>query len=148
LIELLVVMSIAGTLLAIGIFGFINWRATAQQQGSASQLVSTLRGASERSISEGRTYCVDVTTGKSYALWRYTCGTGTKVEGPYSVQSNKISLATTNILPAAATCPASHQCLYFYPRGTAIASTVTVTSTARSKVYTVHVEGLTARVWM
>jgi type II secretory pathway pseudopilin PulG len=148
LIELLVVMSVSSTLMAIGAFSFVNWRQTAQQQGSASQLVSTLRGASERSISEGRTYCVDITSGTSYALWRYTCGTGTKVEGPYSVQSNKISFTTTNTLPAAATCPASHKCLYFYPRGTAVASTVTVASTARSKVYTVHVEGLTARVWM
>ncbi len=148
LIELMVVMSISSTLMAIGAFSFVHWRQTAQQQGSASQLVSTLRGASERSISEGRTYCVDVATNKSYTLWRYTCGTGSQVAGPFSVQSSKISLATTNTLPGTAVCPASHKCLYFYPRGTAVASSVAVTSTARSKVYTVHVEGLTARVWM
>src|SRR3954451_17080876 len=98
LIELVVVMGIAGVLLAIGIFGFTNWRQTAQQQGSASQLVSTLRGASEQAISEGRTYCVDVSSGTSYSLWRYTCGTGAQVACPYSVQSSKVSLTTTNVL--------------------------------------------------
>jgi prepilin-type N-terminal cleavage/methylation domain-containing protein len=151
LIELLVVMSIASTLMAIGIFGFMNWQRTAQQQGSASQLVSSLRNASERAISEGRTYCLDIDSGKSFTLWRYSCTTaagGTKVEGQYKVQSTKVSYAATNTLPAGASCTGGHKCIYFYPRGTAVATTVAVNSTARSKVYTVHVEGLTARVWM
>jgi Tfp pilus assembly protein FimT len=144
-------MSIASTLMAIGIFGFMNWQRTAQQQGTASQLVSSLRNASERSVSEGRTYCLDINAGTSYTLWRYSCtagGGGAQVEGTYKAQSTKISFATTNTLPGGATCSGGHQCIYFYPRGTAVATTVTVNSTVRSKVYTVHVEGLTARVWM
>lgn len=151
LIELTVVMVIAGTLMAIGMFGFWNWRNTAQQQGSAGQLVSTLRTASERSISEGRTYCVDITGGKSYALWRYACSsaTGTKVSGTTTTQSGKVSLAATITVPSPApACPSGDQCLYFYPRGTALPATISVSSTARSRIYTVHVEGLTARVWM
>ncbi|MDQ1643646.1 MAG: ral secretion pathway protein [Actinomycetota bacterium] len=150
LIELLVVMSIASILMAIGIFGFVNWQRTAQQQGSASQLVSGLRNASERSVSEGRTYCLDIDAGTSYTLWRYSCvaPAGTQVEGQYKAQSATISFATTNTLPGGAACSAGHKCVYFYPRGTAVATTVTVNSTVRSKVYTVHVEGLTARVWM
>ena len=149
MIELVVVMAIAGVLMGIGIFGFTNWQRTAQQQGSASQLVSTLRSASEQSVSEGRTYCVDISAGTSYTLWRYSClaGTGTQVAGPYTVQS-KVSFTTTNTLPSGATCPATDKCVYFYPRGTAVATTVAVQSAVRSRVYTVHVEGLTARVWM
>jgi prepilin-type N-terminal cleavage/methylation domain-containing protein len=148
MIELLVVMSVASVLMAIGIFGFTNWQRTAQQQGSASQLVSTLRSSSERAISEGRTYCVDISGGTSYTQWRYSCSAaGTQVAGPYSVQS-RVSLTTTNTLPVTATCPPGHKCVYFFPRGTAVATTVAVQSAVRSRVYTVHVEGLTARVWM
>ena len=149
LIELVVVMSIASVLLGIGILGFTNWRQTAQQQGSASELTSTLRNASVRAVSEGRAYCVNISGVNTYTLWRYTCGTGTAVAGPFSVQSTKVSLAATVTPPSPApACPAGSSCLYFYPRGTAIPATVTVSSTARSKIYTVNVEGLTARVYM
>jgi prepilin-type N-terminal cleavage/methylation domain-containing protein len=148
LVELLVTMAIASVLMSIGIYGFVNWQHTAQQQGSASAVVSTLRTASERAISEGRTYCVDVSGGKSYTLWRYSCdAAGTQVAGPNVVQSN-VSLATVNTLPTGATCPSGHSCVYFYPRGTAVPTTVTVSSSVRSRTYVVHVEGLTARVWM
>ncbi len=152
MLELVVVMSIASVLMAIGIFGFTNWQRTAQQQGTASQLVSALRTASERAISEGRTYCVDITAGTSYTVWRYACapsGTPTPVQvaGPYTA-ATRIALVTNNTLPSGAACPTSHKCVYFYPRGTATGTTVAVQSTYRSRVYTVHVEGLTARVWM
>lgn len=152
LIELVVVMAIAGVLSSIGIFGFSSWQRTAQQQGSAKELVSQLRNASERAISQGRTYCVDIDpTGRSYTLWQYACDTvaGTQVAGPHATQSPDVTLAATLTLPSPApACPASNSCLYFYPRGTAIPATVSVHSSARSMVYTLHVEGLTARVYM
>lgn len=151
LMELAVTMSIVGILAAIGMFGFWTWRDTSQHQGSAQELVSQLRNTSERAISEGRTYCVAVDAGgQSYTVWQKSCGgTGTQVAGPYSTQSSKVSFATTLTLPTPAPdCPASSSCFYFYPRGTAIPATVVVSSTSRSKTYTVHVEGLTARVWM
>lgn len=149
LLELVTVMAISSVLLGLGAFGFTSWRLTAQQQGSASELTSTLRNASVRAVSEGRTYCVAISTGTTYTLWRYTCGTGTQVAGPFRVQSNKVLLTTAATLPSPApACPAAQSCLYFYPRGTAIPATITVSSTARSKVYLVNVEGLTSRVYM
>lgn len=149
LIELVVVMSMAGMLLALGIFGFTSWRQTAQQQGSASELTSTLRSASVRAVSEGRAYCVNISGGTTYTLWRYTCGTGTQVAGPFRVQSAAVSFTAAITTPSPSpACPTASSCLYFYPRGTAIPATVTVSSTARSKIYTVNVEGLTARVYM
>ena len=150
LIELLVVMSIAGTLALISTFSFSNWRNTSQHQGSADELVSQLRNVSQRSISEGRTYCVDIASGgRSYTLWRTACGaTGAQVAGPFAVQSPDVTLTafTTPPTPAPA-CPATSTCLYFYPRGTAVPAFVTVASAVRSKTYTVRVEGLTARVY-
>lgn len=150
MIELMVVMVIVSILASIAMFGFWSWQRTAQQQGSAKELVSQLRNASERAISEGRTYCVGIdSTNRSYTLWRYTCGTGTQVAGPYTTQSPNVTFASTLSLPTPApACPAGNTCLYFYPRGTAIPATLNVNSSARSKVYTVTVEGLTARVYM
>ena len=150
LIELLVVMSIAGTLALISTFSFSNWRNTSQHQGSADELVSQLRNTSQRSISEGRTYCVDVASGgRSYTLWRTACGaTGTQVAGPFTVQGPNVTLTAAVTPPTPApVCPATSTCLYFYPRGTAVPAVVTVASAVRSKTYTVRVEGLTARVY-
>jgi type IV fimbrial biogenesis protein FimT len=149
LIELVMVMSIAGVLGTVGIFGFANWRQTQVHLGSAQQLVSSLRNTAELAISEGRTYCVDIDSASNYQVWRYTCSTGTLLSGTAKPQSSKISYAATLTLPSPApACASGHACLYFYPRGTAIPATIRVTSTQRSQVYTIHVEGLTARVYM
>jgi type II secretion system protein H len=152
LVELVVVMAIAGALMAIGVFSFASHQKTAEQRGTAREVVSLLRNASERAISEGRTYCIDIAPdGLTAKTYRYTCnGAPTSVLGTSNTQSSKVTLAASLLVtpPPAAVCPGSHQCLYFYPRGTATPATVLVKSSARpSKTYTVTVEGLTARVF-
>jgi prepilin-type N-terminal cleavage/methylation domain-containing protein len=151
LIELVAVMATSGVLAAIGVFSFQNWRLTAEQQGSAQGLVSQLRGTAEQALSEGRTHCVDLDPAtKTYSVWRYSCSSaGTKVTGTLKTQSTRVGF-TPSLVPPTPTppCPTGHSCLYFYPRGTAIPATIDVTSTKRTKVYTIHVEGLTARVFM
>ena len=152
IIELAVVMAIAGVLMTIGTFGFTNWRHTSQHQGAADELVSTLRGASVQAISEGRTYCLDVKSGgTSYELWRYSCGGvgAVRVGATRSTQSSAVTYAATVSSPTPApVCPSGSTCLYFYPRGTAVPAEVTVASAHRSKTYTVRVEGLTSRVYL
>lgn len=157
LVELMVTMSIAGTLAAISFFGFTNYRNTSQHQGSAQQIVSVLRVASETAISEGRTYCVDLAnsstaaSNQTFSTWRYSCGgTGSsQIGGTLSTQASSVFFSSTVTNPSTApACPASHACVYFYPRGTAVPATVTVQSSKRSKTYVIHVEGLTARVYM
>lgn len=152
LLELVVVMAIAGVLMALGTYGFTSWRHTSQHQGAADELVSTLRGASVQAISEGRTYCVDVKSGgASYELWRYSCGGSgaVQVEATHSTQDVAVTYAATVTTPTPApACPSGSTCLYFYPRGTALPASVTVASTHRSKTYTVRVEGLTSRVYL
>lgn len=156
LIELVVVMSILGTVLSMGTFGFTNWKNTAQQQGTGDELVSALRIASTRAISEGRTYCVAIAAdGRSYTSWRSACDAAAPPVGPpQRVQGNDITLVATVPFPTTASlpsptpaCPSGNKCLYFYPRGTAIPAQIVVSSTARAKTYTVRVEGLTARVY-
>ena len=147
LVELMVTMAVAATLMSIGIFSFTRWQDVSQQKGSAEAVVSALRNTAERSVSEGRTYCVDFSAAstQTYVVYRVTCGTGTVAGGGSKTLSTKVLLAAS---VTSAPCPASHKCIYFLPRGTASASTVIVSSTARSQLYTVHVEGLTARVYM
>jgi prepilin-type N-terminal cleavage/methylation domain-containing protein len=150
LVELMVVMLIAGVLMTIGVFSFVNYQKMAQQRGTARETVGLLRNASERAISEGRTYCIDIAADRlSTTTWRRECGpAGTAIGGTTRTQSTKVTLDATVSSPSPApACPASHQCLYFYPRGTATPATVVVRSSARSKTYTVTVEGLTARVY-
>jgi prepilin-type N-terminal cleavage/methylation domain-containing protein len=151
LIEMVMVMSVAGVLSSIALFGFSNWRTTAQQQGSAQQMVSQFRNAAELALSEGRTHCIDMNAAaRTFSVWRYECSaSGTQVSGTLKTQSSKVTFTPTLTIPSPAPpCPSGDSCLYFYPRGTAIPATITVQSTQRSKVYTIHVEGLTARVYM
>ncbi|MDQ6648994.1 MAG: GspH/FimT family pseudopilin [Actinomycetota bacterium] len=156
LVELMVTMVIGGVLAAISIFGFNNYRYTSEHQGSAQELVSSLRAASELAISEGRTYCVDTenavapAVNRAYSTWRYACGAGgAQVGGTRKTQSAQVSMTSVVANPATPPpCPANHGCLYFYPRGTALPATVVMASTQRSTRYTIHVEGLTARVYM
>jgi type II secretory pathway pseudopilin PulG len=146
----MVVMVIAGVLMTIGVFSFVNYQKVSQQRGTAREVVSLLRNASERAISEGRTYCVDIAAdGLSTTTWQRACGpSGTALGDTTRTQSTNVTLDATVSSPSSAPeCPTSHQCLYFYPRGTATPASVLVKSSARSKTYTVKVEGLTARVF-
>ncbi|GAC1610060.1 MAG: hypothetical protein NVS3B26_14790 [Mycobacteriales bacterium] len=152
LIELIFVMSIVGVLASIGAFSFASWRTTAEEQGSAQQLVSQLRSTAELAISEGRTHCVDLNpAARSYTVWRYACDpvAGTAVSGTLQTQSPNVTFTAILTEPSPLPlCPSGHSCLYFYPRGTAIPGTITVVSSQRPKVYTVHIEGLTSRVYL
>lgn len=150
LVELMVVVIIAGALMAIGVFGFANYQKASEQRGTAREVVSLFRNASERAISEGRTYCVDIAAdGRSTSTWLRACGpAGTAAGNSSRAQGTRVSIDANVTSPSPApACPASHRCVYFYPRGTATPASVVVRSSARSKTYTVTVEGLTARVF-
>ena len=159
LIELSVVMSIAGIIMAIGAFGFSSWLNTSRHQGTSNQLISHLRNASTLATTEGRTYCVEMSnSGKAFSLWRYKCSTAVpaagsptpvRVTGPLPTQHSSVSADVSLVNPlAAGACPATSECVYFYPRGTASEGSIVVASTDRlSKTYVINVEGLTARVY-
>lgn len=148
MIELLVTMMIASVLASIASVGVLTWRNVAEQQGSAHELVSELRKTVQRSVSEGRTYCVAFTPTRSYAVMRSSCGsTVALVGGAQTTQSSRVSLMASVSGPSGLVgCPAGSTCVYFYPRGTATPARILVRSSARDKVYAVQVEGLTARV--
>jgi type II secretion system protein H len=156
LIELMVVMILTGVLLALGAFSFVNYQRAAEERGSTQQLVSVLRSASEQAVSEGRTYCVSLSNATpasgnhSYSLWRRACtsAAGGTLVNTWNTQSTRVSFApTVTVASPAPACAAGRACIYFYPRGTATPASLVMSSSARSKQYTVRVEGLTARVY-
>lgn len=156
MIELSVVLILAGIFMAIGAFTFTSYRNMSQERGSAAELMSFLRSASEQAISEGRTYCVALdnttpsTNNRNYTLWQKACTTagGGTQKLTRKTQSAKVSFTATVTNPATPpACGTGTVCVYFYPRGTALPTTISLRSSARSKVYTIRVEGLTARVY-
>lgn len=147
-IELSVTMVVAGALLALGIFGFDSWARVSEQRGTATELTSELRATGERAISEGRTYCVAVEDGgTAYSVHQHDC-TQPVVRGPFATKAAAVTLQPALAAPSTRPCASGDTCFYFFPRGTAVGGTVIVDSSQRSTTYTVHIEGLTSRVWM
>lgn len=151
LLELMVTLSIASVLMAIGILAMHSYLVAHRELGTASDVRSALRSAGERALSEGRTYCVSFTT-TTWAVYRSDCTvSANKVEGPYQVEDQSITLTSITFAAPATpvpgqntACPAAGHCAYFYPRGTALPGSLHITRSG--KTYTVAVEGLTGRV--
>lgn len=149
MLELMVTLSLAGILMATATWTLKPFITAHRLVGTTTDVRSTLRNASERALSEGRTFCVGFTA-TSWSLYQGSCATGTKVQGPYTVADASFTLAASFPTPATpipnqvTTCTTAGTCAYFYPRGNALTGNVTVARTGKS--YIVNVEGLTARV--
>ena len=148
LIELMVTMIIGAVLMAIGGVAVMNLRNGTEQRGTATQMLSQFRRAAELAQSEGRTYCIDLSGNRSYRIWRYACSGATSVsyQPARTTSSSRVTFTSTG--GSTTNCPVGDRCVYFYPRGTATAATLTISSSARSRTYTLHVEGLTSRVYL
>jgi prepilin-type N-terminal cleavage/methylation domain-containing protein len=153
LIELIVTITIASILMAIGMFAMRNFLISNREAGTASGIRSALRNASENSLSQGRTYCIYFTA-TSWTVYKSDCTVAAnKVNGPFQVNDPSITLTSISFpapgsaVPGQTTaCPDAGKCAYFYPRGTALPGDLQVTRPG--KAYSLHVEGLTSRVSM
>jgi len=152
LIELIVTITLASILMVIGMFAMRNFLLSNREAGTAGDIRSALRNASELSLSQGRTYCVYFTA-TTWAVYKSSCTVAAnKTDGPFAVDDPSITLSTLFTAPGVpvpnqtTACPVASRCAYFYPRGTALAGNVSVTRS--SKTYTISVEGLTSRVSM
>ena len=154
MIELVAVMAVMGVLAAIGMLAFASRYHASAHRGSAEELISQLRSVAQRSISEGRTFCVVFDDdARSAEIWQQGCtsAVGGAPVGTYRTKHRDVTLSIGSPPDSEASvdCPTSTHCLYFRPRGTATPADITVVSKERpSSLYTVHVERLTARVWM
>jgi len=143
LIELAVAMILFGIIVAIGVGPWLRYHKAQQQAGSMRKVVAALRSAQVASVAENSIYRVDFTasTARSYRNDALT-GTWTLVN-TVSVGDSAVSLTDPSFTDL--TGATSTSC-YFYPRGAASDGTIKVTRSESSKVYTVKVERLTARV--
>lgn len=146
LVETLVVLAIGGIMMGIAAWGYRSYQIAADQRGATAQVVSTLRNAQSRSISEARTYCVRFnTTARTLALYRYSCDTaagGESVSGTVDMPRG-ITFADVEFTRSDGSTGTD---AYFYPRGSASPGGLTVRRNASDRTFTVTVEGLTARV--
>ena len=76
LLELLVAMTIFGTLVAMSAPTLSNFGRAADQRDLAQSTASALRNAGQRAVAEQRSYCVSFTSTRS-RLYRGACATGT-----------------------------------------------------------------------
>ena len=151
LMELLVAIALASILMCIGILAMRSFLMSNRQANTAQDIRSALRAASERALSEGKTYCVYFTS-TTWTTYKSDCTvSGNKTGGINQVDDGSITLSSISF-PAPATpvpnqttaCPTTSHCAYFYPRGTGLGGGVRVVR--GSKTYTISVEGLTSRV--
>jgi type II secretion system protein H len=156
LIEVIVVMALVGILSATAVWGLRAYQRSQDEQTTATQMVATLRNLAERAQSEGRTYCLSFDSTKTWSEWRYSCQSGwtsgsdtaTRVSTGDHVQGANTSLTGISFAAGVSAGTCATTCIYFYPRGTASAGSLTVRRSGSAKTYLVKVEGLTGRVYL
>lgn len=154
MIELMVTISLAGILMVTATWTFLAYLNSSREQNTAVEIRAALRNTGERALSEGRTYCVYFDSGnRTYTTYRSDCTIAANAVAPATTDATNVGLAsisfpppTTAIPNQRTACLVTNACAYFYPRGTALAGSLSVTRTGSSRTYQISVEGLTSRV--
>lgn len=146
MVEIMVVISIAGTLMAMSVWGIRGWAQSSAFKGAPQQIQAVLRATQQQAITEGTPYCVTFdTVADQYSVYRHECTDPTKVKtkGPFGTGSSQVKLFEPVFTDASG---APHTGVTFLPRGSAWAGQVVLTR-GSSMTHEVHVEGMTGRVW-
>ena len=146
LIEALIVIAVGSIMMTIAAWGYRSYQVRTDHRGAATQAVSTLRNAQSRAISEARTYCVRFdSTARTLQLFRYSCdsASGGESVAPPVEMASRVTFSDVLFTRPDGTTSAD---AYFYPRGSASGGSANVVHSGTSRIYTVTVEGLTARV--
>lgn len=143
LIELLVAMALATVLGTLGLVSLQSYARAQDREGTVDEVVSSLRTVAQRSVSEGRTYCVhlDAST-DAWSVHRSSCTTGPEVDGGGAARGGAELTALAFPGPA---CPQPAACVLFLPRGTATPGSLQVTRGSAAPA-TVGVVGVSSRV--
>lgn len=142
LVELLAVMLLFGIIVAIGVGPWKNYQRRQDHLGTTREVVALLRNAQVSSVSENRTYRVDFAAdGRSADVFALDGAAYVRVR-TYRTSHPSVTLSGAAFADAAGTGRSA----YFYPRGAASRGSVRVLLSGKSEVYTIQVEGLTARV--
>lgn len=148
LAETMIVVVLMGVLGALSVTALVNYQRAADLEGTADDVVSVQRTTAQRSVTEGRTYCVRFDTAAgTYTVYRSTCAPASTVAVPAKETRGPAVLSSPAFTPAKSTdvCQSGDDCAYFYPRGTGSPGTVVVQRPG-GKSITISIEGLTSRV--
>ena len=146
LLEVLVVISLLGIMMAIAVSGYSSWSKASAHSGAAGEIQAVMRQAQQRAITEGRATCVLFdAAADTYSVYRGRCSDATRVlvTGPVATDSSGVSIDAPSFTSSTGTPSAGAS---FYGRGSGSPGSVQITRAGSSKVYRVSVEGLTGRV--
>jgi prepilin-type N-terminal cleavage/methylation domain-containing protein len=141
LLEVITTCLLLGILLGIGVGPWMGYRHSRAHIEARTELVAAMRNAQISSVAENITYRVDVTAKR--AITYRIASTGPQKTRQFVIEDRLVSYSSASFEDSAAAVTAS---AYFYPRGSASKGDVNVSRSGRTKVYTVSLEGLTARV--
>ena len=145
MIELLVTMALLGIMMVIAVSGWTSWAKASSQSGAARELLSVMRQAQVRAVTEGRAICVSFRVVENdYTVYRGACNDAAKVRIRGSVASSSADVHLAS--PAFTGTSGVSTGVTFNARGTAWPGTVQVTRAGSSKTFNLTVEGLTGRV--
>ncbi|HEX2057475.1 MAG TPA: hypothetical protein VHI71_03820 [Actinomycetota bacterium] len=162
MVELLAVMAVGALMLTLGARELRDYTRSKALQGARDMAVTQLRGAQQRTFSEGypRAYGVRFLKGGTrWDLVRYDAATGTCTVVESHVLSEGVTItgaaadtdfpessAATACRSAAPSGSANFEVALFFARGSATAGKATFALTGTSKTRTVTVNGATGRV--
>ena len=145
MIELLVTISLLVIMMTIAISGWTSWAKASSQSGAARELLSVMRQAQVRAVTEGRAICVGFRVAQNdYTVYRGPCDDAAKVRIRSSLVSSSADVRLSS--PAFTGTSGVSTGVTFNARGTAWPGSVQVTRAGSSKTYNLTVEGLTGRV--
>lgn len=142
LLEVITTCLLLGILLGIGVGPWQSYRHARAHVEARTELVAALRNAQISAVSESVTYRVDLTAKRAVTYRLPVSGAATQ-QRQYEIEDSAVTFGGASFEDSSGVVGTS---AYFYPRGSASKGDVEVRRTGRAKVYTVSLEGLTARV--
>jgi type II secretory pathway pseudopilin PulG len=142
LLEAISVCLLLSILVGMAVGPWQSYRHARAHREARDEIVATLRNAQIASVSENVTHRVDITATTATSYRVPVSGTAV-VKRRYAIDDAKIAFDNAQFTAPSGGLSSS---VYFYPRGSAGKGEVDVVRDGDTKIYTVSVEGLTARV--
>ena len=125
-LELVVVVAIMTTLMAVALPPYVQWRRSVEYRSTARAIAAMLRDARSRAISNNLQYRVQFQTTAGVTQYQMTQGDQSAYSSNWStvVQTwsqiaNDVTVNLLNLTMAVPEgCPANTSCIDFYPNGT------------------------------
>ena len=142
LLEVITTCLLLSILLGMSVGPWMSYRHARAHVEARNELVAALRNAQVGATAENVTYRVEFTT-KRVRTYRVPVSGPAELKRQFEIEDATVDFTGSAFQDSSGAVTPS---AYFYPRGSASPGDISVVRDGRSKVYTVSVEGLTARV--